>query len=108
MQSAEQIGQPMSIEKNFDISFVAGQALREKQIQQNYRPILAVPKWFAPRPGTLLCALIHLTFGPLYGDKEVPVKYFIWLKEIDCEGCGEAVPLFPGFLLSQDARHPLN
>lgn len=196
MQSAEQIGQPMSIEKNFDVSFVAGQALREKQIQQNYRPIIAVHKWFARRPGTLFRSLIlsefvdhpikdsfflanslpakriadpfmgggtplieanrvgcdvqgfdinpmatwivreeieHLdvasyentaaallknlaaeidmlyrTDCPLYGDREVPVKYFIWLKEIDCKGCGEAVPLFPGFLLSQDARHPLN
>jgi putative DNA methylase len=186
----------MSIEKNFDISFVAGQALREKQIQQNYRPIIAVHKWFARRPGTLFRALIlsefvdrpvkdsfflsnslpakriadpfmgggtplleanrvgcdvqgfdinpmaswivreeieHLDVGsyrnaadtflgilaaeldplyrtdcPLYGDKEVPVKYFIWLKEIDCEECGQAVPLYPGFLLSQDARHPSN
>jgi hypothetical protein len=31
----------MSIEKNFDIPFVADMALREKQIQQNYRPIVA-------------------------------------------------------------------
>ncbi len=46
----------MSIEENFDISFVAAQALREKQIQQNYRPIIAVHKWFARRPGTLFRA----------------------------------------------------
>ena len=186
----------MSIEKNFDIAFVAEQALREKQIQQNYRPIIAVHKWFARRPGTLFRALILSEFGelsvkdsffqansfptkriadpfmgggtplieanrvgcdvqgfdinpmaswivreeiehldvasyqceaatllknlrgeldnlyrtdcPLYGDKGVPVKYFIWVKEIDCEACGEAVLLFPGFLLSQDVRHPLN
>lgn len=186
----------MSIEKQFDIPFVAAQALREKQIQQVYRPIIAVHKWFARRPGTLFRALILSEFGefpvkesffqansfptkriadpfmgggtplieanrvgcdvqgfdinpmaswivreeieyldlvayereaatlltdlrreldtvyrtdcPLYGDKEVPVKYFIWVKEIDCEACGEAVSLFPGFLLSQDARHPLN
>lgn len=186
----------MSIEKNFDISFVAAHALREKQIQQNYRPIIAVHKWFARRPGTLFRALILSEFGevsvresffqanafpakriadpfmgggtplieanrfgcdvqgfdinpmaswivreeiqhldvtaykcegatlleklkldlesfyrtdcPFYGDKEVPVKYFIWVKEIDCDSCGEAVSLFPGFLLSQDTRHPLN
>ena len=30
------------IEKDFDISFAAEQALREKQIQQNYRPIIAI------------------------------------------------------------------
>jgi putative DNA methylase len=186
----------LSIEKHFDIAFVAEQALREKQIQQNYRPIIAVHKWFARRPGTLFRALILSEFGnlpieetffransfpakriadpfmgggtplieanrvgcdvqgfdinpmaswivreeiehldvasyqleanallkslrseldtlyrtdcPIYGNKEVPVKYFIWVKEIDCEACGEAVLLSPGFLLSQDARHPKN
>jgi putative DNA methylase len=42
------------IEKNFDIPFIADRTLREKQIQQNYRPIIAVQKWFARRPGTLI------------------------------------------------------
>ena len=42
------------IEQHFDIPFVADLALREKQIQQNYRPIIAVHKWFARNPiGTL-------------------------------------------------------
>jgi hypothetical protein len=41
------------IEKNFDIPFISDLALHEKQIQQNYRPIIAVHKWFARRPGTL-------------------------------------------------------
>ena len=50
------------IEKDFDIAFVAGQALREKQIQQNYRPIIAVHKWFARRPGTLFRALLLSEF----------------------------------------------
>ena len=40
----------MSIERNFNVSFVADMALREKQIQQNYRPVIAVHKWFARRP----------------------------------------------------------
>ncbi|MBL7186825.1 MAG: hypothetical protein ISS70_10915 [Phycisphaerae bacterium] len=35
------------IEKDFDIPFIADIALREKQIQQNYRPVIAVHKWFA-------------------------------------------------------------
>src|SRR4051812_17221154 len=43
----------LSIEVGFDVSFIAGMALREKQVQQNYRPIIAVHKWFARRPGTL-------------------------------------------------------
>lgn len=38
-------------------------ALREKQIQQNYRPIIAVHKWFARRPGTLFRGLILSEFG---------------------------------------------
>ncbi len=186
----------MSIEQNFNVSFVAALALREKQIQQNYRPIIAVHKWFARRPGTLFRALTLAEFGdgpvedlffransfpgkqvadpfmgggtplieanrvgcdvlgfdinpmsawivreeiehldltayraaadallaalradldalyrtdcPLYGDKDVPAKTFLWVKEIDCESCGTAVPLFPGYLVSEDARHPAN
>jgi putative DNA methylase len=186
----------MAIEQNFDISFVAGLALREKQIQQNYRPIIAVHKWFARRPGTLFRALVLSEFGegtvediffksnefpdkriadpfmgggtplieanrvgcdvegfdinpmaawivreeiehldlksyamaanrllatlreklqalyltdcPLYGDRGVPVKYWLWVKEIDCEACGVGVPLFPGYLLAEDVRHPQN
>lgn len=43
----------MTIEHNYNIGFVAALALKEKQIQQNYRPIIAVHKWFARRPGTL-------------------------------------------------------
>ncbi len=55
------------IEENFDISLVAAMALREKQIQQNYRPIIAVHKWFARRPGTLFRSLLlsEFTKGPL-------------------------------------------
>lgn len=51
------------IEKNFDISFVADLAFREKQIQQNYRPIIAVHKWFARRPGTLFRSLLLSEFA---------------------------------------------
>lgn len=186
----------MSIEANFNIAFVGALALREKQIQQNYRPIIAVHKWFARRPGTLFRALTLAEFGegpvedlffransfpgrqvadpfmgggtplieanrlgcdvqgydinpmsawivreeiehldlvayraaadglltalradldalyrtdcPIYGDKDVPAKTFLWVKEIDCESCGSAVPLFPGYLVSEDARHPAN
>ena len=50
------------IERNFDVPFVANLALREKQIQQNYRPIIAVHKWFARRPGTLFRALLLSEF----------------------------------------------
>ena len=50
------------IERQFDISFIADLALHEKQIQQNYRPIIAVHKWFARRPGTLFRGLLLSEF----------------------------------------------
>jgi hypothetical protein len=50
------------IEQDFDVSFIADLALREKQIQQNYRPIIAVHKWFARRPGTLFRGLLLAEF----------------------------------------------
>jgi putative DNA methylase len=46
------------LETNFDTAFVAQLALREKQIQQSYRPIIGVHKWFARRPGTLFRSLL--------------------------------------------------
>jgi putative DNA methylase len=51
------------IEKLFDIPFIANIALREKQIQQSYRPIIAVHKWFARRPGTLFRGLLLSEFS---------------------------------------------
>jgi putative DNA methylase len=56
------------IERHFDIPFVSQLALREKQIQQNYRPVIAVHKWFARRPGTLFLALL-LSKGSKYSPK---------------------------------------
>ena len=186
----------MGIEQGFDVAFVAALALREKQIQQNYRPVIAVHKWFARRPGALFRGLVlsefvgaplseayfeshdlpgkviadpfmgggtpileanrvgadvkgydvnpmaawvcreeveHLdlkdygraatalqkdlaeavgdlyrTRCPAYGDDDVPVKYFLWVKVIGCEACGRDVDLFPGYLLAEDIRHPRN
>lgn len=51
------------IERNFDVPFIADLSLREKQIQQNYRPIIAVHKWFARRPGTLFRGLLLSEFA---------------------------------------------
>jgi len=50
------------IETQFDIPFIANLALREKQIQQNCRPIIAVHKWFARRPGSLFRGLLLSEF----------------------------------------------
>lgn len=55
----------MSIEENYNIGFIASLALREKQIQQSYRPIIAVHKWFARRPGTLFRGLLLSEFCKL-------------------------------------------
>lgn len=186
----------MSIEKRFDIPFIGGMALKEKQIQQNYRPIIAVHKWFARRPGTLFRGLVLAEFGseplrdlffkandfpgikiadpfmgggtplleanrvgcdvqgfdvnpmaawicreeiehldrpryrlaadslrlqlsreigegyttdcPHYGDTNVPVKYFLWVKMLECEHCGMNFDLFPGYLVARNVRHPKN
>lgn len=186
----------MSIEQGFDIAFVAALALREKQIQQVYRPYVAVHKWFARRPGSLFRSLVlsefsderladayykphdfagkavadpfmgggtpiieanrlgcdvrgydinpmaawvcreeveHLdleaygraaaalqaglaaevgslyrTSCPIYGDADVPAKSFLWVKVIACEECKRDVDLFPGYLLAENKRHPLN
>ncbi len=186
----------MSIERDFDVALIASLALQEKQIQQNYRPIIAVHKWFARRPGTLFWGLLLSEFGegslaksyyeandfagrvvadpfmgggtplveanrvgcdvlgfdvnpmaawivreeiehldvvayravagqllaalendigrlyrtdcPRYGDEDVPVKYFLWVKVIDCAGCGKSLDLFPGYLVATDARHTSN
>lgn len=50
------------IERRFDVGLVARLALKEKQIQQNVRPVIAVHKWFARRPGTLFRALLLSEF----------------------------------------------
>ena len=184
----------MGIERRFDVSLIARMALREKQIQQNYRPVIGVHTWFARRPGTLFRGLILAEFGagaledafyrandfpglriadpfmgggtplieanrvgcdvdgfdvnpmsawivreeierldisgyrraadhvvaalrgevdrhyrtrcPAYGDENVPVKSFLWVKTLDCDACGAPVDLFPGYLLAENRRHP--
>lgn len=50
------------IENAFDVPFVARLAQREKQIQQHYRPVIGVHKWFARRPGALFRTLILSEF----------------------------------------------
>src|ERR1700732_3535567 len=63
----------MSIEQNYNIRFIASLALREKQIKQNYRPIIAVHKWFARRPGTLFRGLLLSEFC----NKPVEETYYL-------------------------------
>lgn len=51
------------IEKNYEENFVAKLATREKQIQQHYRPVISVHKWFARRPGSLFRSLVLAEFA---------------------------------------------
>lgn len=53
----------MSLESAFDPSFTAALAVREKQVQQSYRPIIGVHKWFARRPGTVFRSLLLAEFN---------------------------------------------
>ena len=63
----------LMIEKNYPIPFVAQLAQREKQIQQSYRPIIGVHKWFARRPGALFRALLLSEYA---GDAPLATSYF--------------------------------
>jgi len=183
------------IEQDFDIPFVARLAQREKQIQQHYRPVIGVHKWFARRAGAPFRALLLSEFadgeplfslyfrghdlaplvvgdpfmgggtplleanrlgchvvgadvnpmaywivrqeiadldrdnfklvaqqviesveaqvGTLYettcvhcGNPHASVKYFLWVKRQFCAACGEAIDLFPSYLVAKNQRHP--
>lgn len=61
------------IEEHFDASFATALALREKQIQQNYRPIIGVHKWFARRPGSIFRCLLLAEFN---GSEPLATSYW--------------------------------
>ncbi len=62
-----------SLESRFDIEFTAALAQKEKQIQQNYRPIIGIHKWFARRPGTVFRNLLLAEFN---GKNSLPEDYW--------------------------------
>ncbi|QQR90265.1 MAG: DNA methylase [Myxococcales bacterium] len=55
--------EPSGLEAVFDAAFATELALREKQIQQNYRPVIGIHKWFARRPGTVFRSLLLAEFA---------------------------------------------
>lgn len=65
--------QKLGVEHLFDIAFTADLARREKQIQQNYRPIIGIHKWFARRPGSVFRNLLLAEFNG-----EVPPNRSYW------------------------------
>jgi adenine-specific DNA methylase len=183
----------MTIENRFDVGFIARLTAEEKQIQQNYRPVIGVHKWFARRPGALFRGLLLAEFradrplpesylasnelagitvcdpfmgggttlfesnrlgcnvvgfdinpmaywvvrqelspldrkafrqeaerviadveariGKFYATeclecrKPGVVKYFLWVKQQRCAGCGKDLDLFPGYLVAKNDRH---
>ncbi len=63
----------MSLEKHFDATFATRLALKEKQIQQNYRPVIGVHKWFARRPGTIFRCMLLAEFN---GQENLDTSYW--------------------------------
>lgn len=60
------------LETRFDDRLIAGLASAEKQIQQHFRPVIAVHKWFARRPGSLFRGLLLSEFD----DRPLDESYF--------------------------------
>jgi adenine-specific DNA methylase len=63
----------VSLEQHFDVAFATALALKEKQIQQNYRPIIGIHKWFARRPGTIFRNLLLAEFN---GHESLDTSYW--------------------------------
>jgi len=63
----------LNLEKQFNPAFATTLALREKQIQQNYRPIIGVHKWFARRPGTVFRSLLLAEYN---GTESLETSYW--------------------------------
>jgi adenine-specific DNA methylase len=64
MGKKEADGRPKAcLETQFDSTFATALALREKQIQQSYRPVIGVHKWFARRPGSVFRCLLLSEFN---------------------------------------------
>jgi adenine-specific DNA methylase len=63
----------VSVEGRFGATFATRLALKEKQIQQNYRPIIGVHKWFARRPGTIFRCLLLAEFN---GNERLEESYW--------------------------------
>lgn len=67
MSRSTAISEDRGVEVAFDPSFTTDLAMREKQIQQNYRPVIGIHKWFARRPGTVFRSILLSEFvsGPV-------------------------------------------
>ena len=62
----------MPVEETFDPAFAARLSLQEKQIQQVYRPVIGIHKWFARRPGSLFRCLLLSEYAD---ERPLPESY---------------------------------
>ena len=62
-----------SLEQHFGPTFTTRIALRKNQIQQNYRPIIGVHRWFARRPGTVFGSLLLAEYN---GSEPLETSYW--------------------------------
>ena len=69
----ESVERRSSIERRFEPTFATRLALREKQIQQSYRPIIGIHKWFARRPGTVFRSLLIAEYN---GSEPLETSYW--------------------------------
>jgi hypothetical protein len=51
---------------------------------------------------------LYVTDCPAYEDKNVPGKILSLVKTVPCAKCAHSIDLFPGYLVADDTRHPLN
>ncbi len=63
---------PSRLERRFDAAFTSRLALREKQVQQSYRPTIGIHKWFARRPGSVFRSLLLGEFA------DAPIAEAYW------------------------------
>ncbi len=92
----------MRLEDRFDVPLISALALREKAIQQNYRPIIAVHKWFARRPGTLFRGLLLAEFVDAALSESFFVSHQLRGKRIADPFMGGGTPLIEANRLGAD------
>ena len=97
----------LRLEQNFDPVFTTRLALREKQIQQNYRPVIGIHKCLARRPGTLFRSLLLAVY-----EGAEPVETGYWREHrlpgvIADPFIGGGTPIYEARWRSWSTRRPL-
>ncbi len=48
---------------------------------------------------------LYVTDCPETNARDLSVKYFLWVKTIECEQCARTIDLFPSYLIAEAGRH---